>query len=57
MASKPKAGTAKKKASKPAVPKEQKTQRERFIETARELGVDESGKAFEKTFKKIVRPK
>jgi hypothetical protein len=29
----------------------------RFIETARELGVDETGKDFERAFKKIVRPK
>jgi hypothetical protein len=27
----------------------------RFIETARDLGCDETGKAFEKTFKKVVR--
>jgi hypothetical protein len=30
---------------------------ERFVKTARELGVDESGKAFDRAFKKIVRPK
>jgi hypothetical protein len=29
----------------------------RFIETARELGADETGKKFERAFKKIVRPK
>ena len=29
----------------------------RFIEKARELGCDETGKAFERAFKKIVRPK
>jgi hypothetical protein len=29
----------------------------RFVETARELGVDETGKDFERAFKKIVRPK
>lgn len=28
----------------------------RFIEKARELGCDETGKEFERTFKKIVRP-
>jgi hypothetical protein len=32
-------------------------QKRRFIETAKELGVDESGEAFEKMFKKIVPPK
>lgn len=39
-------------------PKPQKeksqSQRERFIETAKKLEVDESGKAFEAAFKKIV---
>lgn len=30
---------------------------ERFIETARELGVDEDGKDFERVFRKIVVPK
>lgn len=34
-----------------------KEQSERFIETARTLGVDESGKDFERTVKKIVPPK
>lgn len=42
-------------------PKDEKPQRERFIETAREVGVDESGEAFERAIKKIVpqsqRPK
>ena len=40
----------KRKASKTA-------QSERFKETARKLGADESGKKFERMFKKIVRPK
>jgi hypothetical protein len=31
----------------------QKEQSERFKETARELGVDETGEAFEKAFKKV----
>ncbi len=31
-------------------------QRARFIETAKKTGADESGKAFEKAFKKIVPP-
>lgn len=33
---------------------QEKEQSERFIETARMLGADESGGPFEKTFKKIV---
>jgi hypothetical protein len=33
-----------------------KTQKQRFIETARELGVDESGEAFERLFEKVVPP-
>jgi hypothetical protein len=37
-------------------PKE-KPQRERFIETARKIGADESGMAFERDFKRIVPPK
>jgi hypothetical protein len=32
-------------------------QSERFIETARKLGVDESGKSFVQAFEKIVPPK
>jgi hypothetical protein len=32
-----------------------KEQSERFMKTARELDVDESGKAFEETFKKIAK--
>lgn len=42
-------------AKKPAAPDE-KPQRERFIEAAREAGVDETGKEFERAFKKIVPP-
>lgn len=34
-----------------------KEQSERFMETARELGVDESGEEFEKAFEKITSPK
>lgn len=34
-----------------------KAQKERFIEKARELGADETGEAFERTFKKVVPPK
>jgi hypothetical protein len=38
-------------------PPEEKLQRERFIEAAREAGVDETGEAFERAFAKIVPPK
>jgi hypothetical protein len=54
MASKPKTRGSPKKAK----PKEkEKSQRERFIETAREIGVDESGKEFERALKRIVPAK
>jgi hypothetical protein len=32
-------------------------QSERFKETARELGVDESGETFERVFRKVAPPK
>jgi hypothetical protein len=35
--------------------KSEKSQRQRFIEAAKKTGADESGKAFEKAFKKIVK--
>lgn len=35
----------------------EKPQHDRFKEAAREIGADESGKAFEKAFGKIVPPK
>jgi hypothetical protein len=50
-----KAGAPKKPKPKPKLT--DKEQSERFIETALELGVDESGKAFDRTFKKIVPSK
>jgi hypothetical protein len=34
-----------------------KEQFKRFVETARKLDVDESGKEFERVFKKVVPPK
>jgi hypothetical protein len=34
-----------------------KEQFKRFVETAREIEVDESGKEFERVFKKVVPPK
>jgi hypothetical protein len=36
---------------------ELKNQSDRFIEAAKAAGADESGKTFEKAFKKIVKPK
>lgn len=47
-----KAGTPKKKKAKPKLT--DKEQSERFKETARELGVDESGEEFERTLKSII---
>jgi hypothetical protein len=38
----------------PLPPKEQF---KRFVETARELDVDETGKEFERAFKKVTAPK
>ena len=52
-------GGSEKPRSKPtgkrAATKNEKTQAERFIETARQLGVDESGKNFEVAFRKIIK--
>ena len=44
---------------KPKVPPnaDDKEQSERFIDTAREHGTDESGEEFERAFKKVVPPK
>ena len=42
------------KAKKPEAPPKEKTQRERFIEAAREIGVDESGVEFERLFRRVV---
>jgi len=50
-----KAGTPKKKKAKPKLT--DKKQSERFIETARELGVDESGKRFHTAVEKLLPAK
>ena len=50
-----KAGAPKKAKPKPKLT--DKEQSERFIETARELGVDESGEEFDKTISQILRKK
>jgi hypothetical protein len=56
MAGKPKARDP--KAHHPKRKKiSQKEQSERFIETARRLGVDESGEQFERVLSRIVRLK
>lgn len=56
MAQKPKTRGAKKKAApKKKAPDEK--QFERFVETARKLGVDETGKSFEKAFDQILANK
>lgn len=47
-----KAGTPKKKKAKPKL--SDKEQSERFKQTARELGVDESGAEFEQAFRRIM---
>jgi hypothetical protein len=52
MAKKPKAGGPKRKTKKAV---EDKEQSERFIKTARELGVDETGKSFETVFGYVVK--
>jgi hypothetical protein len=54
MATKPKAGRPKKP---PAKKMTQAEQSERFVKTAREIGVDESGKEFERLFRRVARPK
>lgn len=38
-------------------PTREKSQRERFIETARALGVDETGEEFERALEKIAPPR
>ena len=38
-------------------PEAEKTQAERFLETARQVGADETGEAFERAIEKIVPPR
>lgn len=52
MSQKPKAGR-----SQSAAGKKQKAQSERFIETARAIGVDETGREFERALAKVVPSK
>jgi hypothetical protein len=53
MDKKPKAGRDLRKDRGEA---KEKTQAERFIETARDIGVDETGTEFERAVKKIAPP-
>lgn len=55
MGAKPKASRPKKRATKAKIQK--KTQKARFIEAARKVGVDETGQEFERLFKMVVPPK
>lgn len=55
MAPKPKAGKAAKPHRKTV--EAHKAQSERFIEAARSICVDESGKEFERAFRKIIPPR
>jgi hypothetical protein len=58
MSKKPKASGSKKAAGKKTKsPPPGKSQRERFIAAAREIGVDESGKEFDAALKKIIHPR
>jgi hypothetical protein len=53
-----KAETPKKLAAKRAARKlDNPEQFERFVETARKLGVDESGEKFDRAFEKIAKPR
>ena len=56
MDSKPKARSPATKKAAAKVPKE-KTQKRRFIEAARSIGVDESGQEFEKALGRLVSSK
>lgn len=58
MGTKPKVrGSPGNRKKKPEAPSKEKSQRERFIEAAREAGVDESGAQFERLFIRVVPPK
>lgn len=60
MGKKSKVGSFAKRPAKTAKKKTQEThetQKERFIKAARSIGVDESGKEFDRALKKIVPPR
>ncbi len=54
MAPKSRTRGSPKKAPKPKAPEKEKSQRERFIETARAVGVDESGREFDRALARLV---
>jgi hypothetical protein len=56
MARKPSANAKPKRRTKPKINRRDPAQSERFIETARKAGMDETGEIFEAAFKKIVPP-
>jgi len=55
LVAKPKTRSDPRAPKKAKAPQKKKSQRERFIEAAREIGVDESGEEFERLFKRVVR--
>ena len=57
MDKKPKARSPAKRSTKAAKKAKEKSQRERFIEAARSIGVDETGKEFDRALTRIVPPK
>ena len=57
MAKKPSANAKPKRRPKPKRNRSDPAQSERFIEAARNAGMDESGEVFEIAFKKIIAPK
>ena len=57
MATKPKVRGSPRPGKKKSKEKTVKTQRERFIEAARSIGVDELGEEFERLFRRVVPAK
>lgn len=57
MASGDRPNTDRKPPGKKAAKLSQKEQSERFKETARQLDVDESGEAFERAVRGVIRPR
>lgn len=58
MATKPKVRSSPRSdKAKPETRPKEKPQRERFIEAARAIGVDETGKEFERLFRRVAPPK
>jgi hypothetical protein len=54
MDRKPKTGSPAKRTAKKKTKEKEKPQSERFIEAARAIGIDETGKEFEAALRKIV---